>query len=64
MTRDNKGFHVGEGVFTLVTMATFLTLTSTFLDNLKEWSGPFFDAQQLGVRLNFDVDMKKCRSDR
>ncbi len=64
MTRDNKGFHVGEGVFTLVTMATFLTLTSTFLDNLKEWSGPFFDAQQLGVRLNFDVDVKKYRSDR
>ncbi len=35
-------------------------LTSTFLDDVKEWSGPFFEAQQLGVRLNFDVDVKSA----
>ena len=49
-----------QGAFTLVTTATFLTLTSTFLDDIKEWSGPFFDAQQLGIRLNFDVDVKSA----
>ncbi len=38
----------------------FLTSMSTFLDDVKEWSGPFFDAQQLGVRLNFDVDAKSA----
>ncbi len=37
-----------------------MTPTSTFLDDVKEWSGPFFDAQQLGVRLNFDVDVKSA----
>ncbi len=42
-----------KGVFTLVT-------TATFLDDVKEWSGPFFDAQQLGIRLNFDVDVKSA----
>ncbi len=41
-------------------MATFLMSTSAFLDDIKEWSGPFFDAQQLGVRLNFDVDIKSA----
>ncbi len=43
-----------------MTTATFLTSTSTFLDDIKEWSGPFFDTQQLGVRLNFDVDVKSA----
>ncbi len=33
--------------------------TSTSLDDVKEWSGPFFDTQQLGIRLNFDVDIKR-----
>ncbi len=37
-----------------------MTSTSTFLDDIKEWSGPFFDAQQLGIRLNFDVDIKSA----
>ncbi len=32
-------FHIGDGV--------------NFFD-LKEWSGPFYDAHQLGIRLNFD----------
>ncbi len=32
--------------------------TAAFLDDFKEWSGPYFDAHQLGVRLNFDVDVK------
>ncbi len=37
-----------------------------FLD-VKEWSGPFFDAHHLGIMLNFEVDVKillstsKCR---
>ncbi len=34
--------------------------TATFFDDVKEWSGPYFDAQQLGVRLNFDVDIKSA----
>ncbi len=45
---------------TSTSTSTFLTSTSTFLDDVKEWSGPFFDAQQLGVRLNFDVDVKSA----
>ncbi len=48
-----------QRVFTLTTSA-FLTSTETFLDEVKECSGPFFDAQQLGVRLNFDVDVKSA----
>ena len=33
--------------------------TATFLDDVKEWSGPFFDdAHQLGIMLNFDIDVK------
>ncbi len=52
--------HTTLGVFTLVTTVTFLTSTSNFLDDVKEWSGPFFDAQQLGVRINFDVDVKSA----
>ncbi len=40
-----------EAVFTLVT-------ASTFLHDVKKWSGPFFDAHQLGARLKFDVDIK------
>ncbi len=31
---------------------------SFFLDYFKEWSGPFYDAHQLGIRLKFDVDVK------
>ena len=49
--RTDRGFHVGDTV-------KFLTHTSTFLDNVKEWSGPFLDTHQLGIRLNFDVDVK------
>ena len=36
---------------------------SAFFDDVKEWSGPFFDAHQLGVRSNFDVDVKKAAVD-
>ncbi len=36
----------------------FLTSAATFLDDVKEWSGPCLDAHQLGVRLNSDVDVK------
>ncbi len=46
-----------QAVFTLVT-------ASTFFDDIKEWSEPFFDAYQLGVRLNFDIDVKKTCSRR
>ncbi len=45
---------------TSTSTSTFLTSTSTFLDDVKEWSGPFFDTQQLGVRLNFDVNIKSA----
>ena len=31
---------------------------ATVLDDVKEWSGLFFDAHQLGVWLNFDIDIK------
>ncbi len=47
-----------QGVFMLMTTSAFLTSTTTFLVYIKEWSGPLFDAHQLGVRLNFDVDVK------
>ncbi len=40
----SSGFHISDGV--------------SIFDDVKEWSGPFFDAHQLGVRLNFDVDVK------
>ncbi len=40
-----SGFHIGDGV--------------NFFDDVKERSGPFYDAHQLGVRFNFDVDIKK-----
>ncbi len=35
-----------------------LVKASTFFDDVKEWSGLFFDAHQLGVRSNFDIDIK------
>ncbi len=35
----------------------FLTSTATFLDDVKEGSGLFFDAHQLAIRLNIDVDV-------
>ncbi len=44
-----SGFHIGDGV--------------NFFGDVKEWSGPFFDTHQLGVRLNFDVDVKKAAVD-
>ncbi len=31
---------------------------ATLLDDVKELSGPFFDTCQLGVMLNFDIDIK------
>ncbi len=31
---------------------------ATFLDDVKEWSGPFIDTHQLGAMLDFDVDVK------
>ena len=34
-----------------------------FFDDVKQRSGPFFDAHQLGVRFNFDVDVKKAAVD-
>ncbi len=37
--------------FHVVDVKLFLTSTPTFLDDVKEWSGP------LGVMLNFDVDV-------
>ncbi len=40
-----------KAVFTLVT-------ASVFFDDVKEWFGLFFDTHQLGVMLNFDVDVK------
>ncbi len=44
-----SGFQIGDGV--------------NFFDDIKEWSGPFFEAHQLGVRLNFDVDVNKAAVD-
>ncbi len=58
----SAGFHTGmlrggwNGFHVLVT-------ASTFLDDVKEWPGPFFGAHQLGVRLNFDVDIKRAAVD-
>ncbi len=43
------GFHIGDGV--------------NFFDDVKEWPGPIFDAHQLGIRLNFGVDVKKAAVD-
>ena len=37
----------------------FHVTASTIFDDVKDWSGPLFDAHQLGVRLNFDADVKK-----
>ncbi len=48
-SRDYSGFHIGDGV--------------SFFDDVKEWSAPFFDAHQLGVRLNFGIDVKKAAVD-
>ncbi len=47
-----------QGVFTLVTTSDFLTSKATFLDDVKEWCGLFFDTHQLGIMLNFHVDVK------
>ncbi len=47
---------MAEEVFTLV------TASGLFFDDVKEWSGQFFDARQLGVRLNKDVDVKMLTS--
>ncbi len=35
-----------------------LVMASAFFDDVKEWSAPVFDAHQLGVRFNFDIDIK------
>ncbi len=43
-----SGFHIDDGV--------------NFFDDVKDWSAPFFDTHQLGVRSNFDVDVKKLQS--
>ena len=45
-----------QALFTLVT-------ASTFFGDVKEWSEQLFDAQQLDIRLNFDVDVKKAAVD-
>ncbi len=48
--RCNKSsFHIDDG--------------GNFFDDVKEWHGPFSDAHQLGVMLNFDVDVKKAAVD-
>ncbi len=41
----------------MTTSTFFLTSRAAFLDDVKEWSGPFFDTNQLGVMLNSDVDI-------
>ncbi len=41
-----------------MTPPSFLDVDVNIFDDVKEWSGPFFDTHQLGVRLNFDVDVK------
>ncbi len=43
-----RGFHIGDGV----------NFDRNFFDDVKVWSGLFFDTHQLGVRSNFDVDVK------
>ncbi len=46
-----NGFHVGDAV-------QFFDAHVNIFDGVKVWSGPFFDTHQLGIRLNFDVDVK------
>ncbi len=43
--------------------AVFTSVTASTCFDVKEWSGPFLDARQLGIRLNFDVDVKKAAVD-
>ncbi len=43
----SRRFHVDDDV----------RKRGTFLDDVKKWSGPFFDAHQLCVMSNFDVDV-------
>ncbi len=52
------GVVVCEAVFTLMTASAFSLIHGNFFDDIKEWSGPFFYAHQLGLRLKFDVDVK------
>ncbi len=54
IVRQNKEkrFYVGDGV------SVFLTYMATFLDDIKEWSGLFFDAHQLDNMSNFKFDVK------
>ncbi len=47
---------MNKAIFTLVT-------ATAFFDDVKEWSGPFFDTHQLGVRSNFDVEVNILRND-
>ncbi len=49
MSSASSGFHIGDG-------------SSSFLDDVKERPVPFCDAHQLGVRLNFDVNIKTLTS--
>ncbi len=41
----SRGFHVGDAV-------KFFDAHVNFFDGVKEWSGLFLDAHQLGIRLN------------
>ncbi len=34
-----------------------------FFDDVKDGSGAFFDTHQLGIRLNFDIDVKRAAVD-
>ncbi len=46
----------GQGTsFTLVTPSSFFDAHVNFFDGVKEWSGPFLDAHQLGIRLNLTL---------
>ncbi len=54
------GVTCGVGVTCSVGVTYFsVVVGGNFLDDVKEWPGPFFDAHQLGVRLNFDASRLK-----
>ena len=53
--RTNVAF---ERAFTLVTPSSFFDARLNFFDGIKEWTGPFCDAHQLGIRLNLMLTSK------
>ncbi len=40
-----------KGVFTLMMTSAFFDVDSNFFNDIKEWSEPFFDTHQLGIKV-------------